>query len=145
MVDMPGILDIIRRDHEKVLGIIEDLDKSRAVARERERPFAELKKEITQHMDAEEKVFYPALERNERDDILEAIEEHNVTRTVSDEMDNTPVDSDRWKAKLKVLKELTEHHIEEDKIFKEAGKDLSKDQLEDMGKRFEEAKGIMYR
>ena len=58
-------------------------------------------------------------------------------------MDNTPMDSDRWKAKLKVLEELTEHHME-DTIFKEARKGPSKDQLEDMGKRFEVAKGMMY-
>jgi|GEM_PF-5865498 hypothetical protein len=40
---MPDILDIIRKDRDKVLGIIEDLEKCRASARERELPFAELK------------------------------------------------------------------------------------------------------
>jgi hemerythrin-like domain-containing protein len=144
---MMDILGMIRKDHDKFLGIFEDLEKTKASAREREQPFAELKKEMTQHMDAEENIFYPALEKKERDDILEAIEEHNVTRTVSEDVDSTPMDSERWKAKLKVLKELTEHHIEEeeDRIFNVARQGLSKGQLEDMGKRFEEAKGMTYR
>ncbi|HWQ20139.1 MAG TPA: hemerythrin domain-containing protein [Methanotrichaceae archaeon] len=137
------ILDIIKSDHDKVLGIFDDMEKMESkTASARDRPFQTLISELTKHMDAEEKVFYPALESKHRDDVLEAIEEHNVARTVSDQMDNAEKDTDTWMAKLKVLKELIEHHIEEEegKIFDEARKDLSKDRLSDLGREFEDAK-----
>jgi hypothetical protein len=52
------------------------------------------------------------------------------------------VDSEKWTAKLKVLKENVEHHVEEEEgdMFKSARAVLSKEQLEDLGTRMEAAK-----
>ena len=52
------------------------------------------------------------------------------------------VDSEQWTAKLKVLKENVEHHVEEEEsdMFKGAREVLSKEQLEELGTRMEAEK-----
>ena len=47
------------------------------------------------------------------------------------------VDSEQWTAKLKVLQENVEHHVEEEEgeMFKGAHAVLSKEQLEQLGTR----------
>ncbi len=86
----------------------------------------------------EERVFYPALEGTIRDKILEAIEEHKVMKSLQQQMDDLPKDDERWTAKLKVMEENMKHHIrvEEGGIFM----NFNREQLDDMGRRFEEAK-----
>jgi hypothetical protein len=58
------------------------------------------------------------------------------------EMDAMEVTSETWTAKLKVLKENVEHHVEEeeDEMFKKARTVLSADQLEELGTLIEEEK-----
>lgn len=59
------------------------------------------------------------------------------------QMDDAPR-NDVWAAKLKVLTEGIEHHIDEEKeILDTAERELDKDELQDLGKRFEAAKADM--
>lgn len=46
-----------------------------------------------------------------------------------------PVEDERWAAKLKVLKENVEHHIEEEEgeMFRKAQKIFDKQELENLG------------
>lgn len=58
-------------------------------------------------------------------------------------MDSTsPKDSEEWTAKLTVLKENVEHHVEEEEgeMFKKARKVLTNEQAEELGARMEAAK-----
>jgi hemerythrin-like domain-containing protein len=52
------------------------------------------------------------------------------------------VDSEEWTAKLTVLKENVEHHVEEEEgeMFKSARQVLSKEQIEELGARMEAQK-----
>ena len=63
-------------------------------------------------------------------------------KSLQQQMDDLPKDDERWTAKLKVMEENMKHHIrvEEGGIFKVASMNFNRELLDDMGRRFEEAK-----
>jgi hemerythrin-like domain-containing protein len=103
-----------------------------------------LKQELDVHARIEEQIFYPAIkEAEETHEItLEAIEEHNVVKQLLAELEQLPVSEETWTAKLTVLKENVEHHVEEEEgeMFPKAKKVLSEEQVETLGTRMEAAK-----
>jgi len=137
--------ELLKEDHQRVSGIFEKLEPTteRAV-KTREELFARLKSELDLHTQIEEEIFYPALKEEEetRDITLEGIEEHRVVKTLLKELEAMPVDSEQWTAKLTVLKENVEHHVEEEEgeMFKKARKALPKEKIEALGARMEAAK-----
>lgn len=138
-------ITLLKTDHEKVAGIFEELEPTteRAV-KTREELFTKLKQELDIHAHIEETIFYPVLkkEAETRDITLEGIEEHHVIKMLLGELAEMGVGSEQWTAKLKVLKENVEHHVEEeeDDMFKGAREVLSKEQLESLGTRMEAEK-----
>jgi iron-sulfur cluster repair protein YtfE (RIC family) len=137
--------ELLKKDHEKVSGIFEKLEPTteRGV-KTREELFAQLKQELEIHTKIEEQILYPALKDAEEthDITLEAFEEHNVVKTLLAELDELSKDDETWEAKLTVLKENVEHHVEEEEgeMFKKARKVLSSEQIEDLSTRLEAAK-----
>ena len=140
-----NVFDILKEDHKKVAGIFEKLEPTteRAV-KTREELFARLKTELDVHARVEEKALYPVLEQIEKthDITLEAIEEHRVVKHLLAELDNMAKDNEQWIAKLTVLKENVEHHVEEEEsdMFKKAQSALSKEQIEELTIRVEAEK-----
>jgi hemerythrin-like domain-containing protein len=137
--------NLLKSDHEKVAGILESIDETtERAAKGREELFARLKQELDVHTRIEEEIFYPALEDSEetRDVTLEAYEEHNLVKKLLAELEAAPKDTEEWTAKFTVLKENIEHHVEEEEgeMFKKAQKVLSKDEIETLGDRLQEAK-----
>jgi iron-sulfur cluster repair protein YtfE (RIC family) len=138
-------ITLLKTDHEKVAGIFEQLEPTTERAlKTREELFTKLQQELDVHAHIEETIFYPVLkqEAETRDITLEGIEEHHVIKMLLRELAAMQVDSEQWTAKLKVLKENVEHHVEEEEsdMFKGAREVLSKEQLEDLGTRMEAAK-----
>lgn len=137
--------ELLKTDHKKVSGIFEELEPTteRAV-KTREELFTKLKQELDVHAHIEETIFYPVLKREAetRDITLEGFEEHHVIKMLLAELDAMPVGSEQWTAKLKVLKENVEHHVEEEEgeMFKSAREVLSKEQIEELGTRMEAEK-----
>lgn len=136
---------LLKEDHKKVAGIFEKLEPTteRGV-KTREDLFTQLKNELDVHAEIEETIFYPALrEADETHDIiLEGYEEHKVVKTLLAELDELSKDDETWGAKLKVLQENVEHHVEEEEgeMFKNARKVLSEKDAEELGARLEAAK-----
>jgi iron-sulfur cluster repair protein YtfE (RIC family) len=137
--------ELLKKDHEKVSGIFEKLEPTteRGV-KTREDLFAQLKQELEIHSQIEEQILYPVLKQAEEthDITLEAFEEHNVVKTLLAELDELSKDDETWEAKLTVLKENVEHHVEEEEgeMFKKARNVLSSEQIEEIGTRLEAAK-----
>ena len=136
---------LLKNDHQKVSGIFSKLDETTDRAEKtRTELFAQLKQELDIHAHIEETIFYPALkqEAETREITLEGFEEHHVIKTLLKELEPLDVTSERWDAKLKVLKENVEHHVEEEEneMFKSARDVLSRDQIEDLGARMEAEK-----
>ena len=137
--------ELLKQDHEKVSGIFEKLEPTTERAlKTREELFTQLKQELDVHAEVEEQIFYPAIKEAEetRDITLEAFEEHAVVKTLLAELEAEAKDTEEWKAKLTVLKENVEHHVEEEEgeMFTKARKVLSKEQIEELGTEMQEAK-----
>jgi iron-sulfur cluster repair protein YtfE (RIC family) len=140
-----NVFEVLKADHEKVAGIMEKIDQTTERAlKTREELFTQLKNELDLHAEIEEQIFYPALEDKEetRDITLEAYEEHNLVKQLLSELESEPKDDETWTAKFTVLKENVEHHVEEEEgeLFKKARTVLSKDEIEELGNRLQEAK-----
>ena len=138
-------ITLLKSDHEKVSGLFEKLEETTERAEKtREELFTKLKQELDLHAHVEEKIFYPAIKEAEetRDITMEGIQEHHVVKVLLRELDAMAVTSETWTAKLKVLKENVEHHVEEeeDDMFKKARTVLSKEQLEELGALMEQEK-----
>jgi hemerythrin-like domain-containing protein len=137
--------ELMKQDHKKVSGIFENLEPTteRGV-KTREELFAQLKQELDIHARIEEEIFYPAIKeaKETRDITLEAYEEHGVVKQLLAELDELPKSDETWGAKLKVLKENVEHHVEEEEgeMFTSAREVLSREQIEELGTRMEAAK-----
>ena len=124
---------LLKEDHKKVAGILEKIDATteRGV-KTREELFTQLKTELDIHAEIEETIFYPALEKHEetRDITLEGIEEHRIVKELLAELNSTAKDDEIWTAKMTVLKENVEHHVEEEEgvMFSKARKALTEEE-----------------
>ena len=140
-----NVYDLLKEDHKKVAAIFENLEPTTERAlKTREELFAKLNSELEVHAAVEEQIFYPVLKEaaETRDVTFEAFEEHRVVKELLKELSTTPKDSEEWTAKLTVLKENVEHHVEEEEgeMFKKARKVLTDKQAEEIGARMEAAK-----
>ena len=138
-------LSLLKEDHQKVKKMLGELDSTteRGV-KTRDELFSKLKGELQVHEAIEEEIFYPALKEHPKakELVLEAYEEHNVVDTVMSEIEGVPYDDERWGAKMTVLKENLEHHIEEEEteMFKQARQVFEREELDELGSRMESRK-----
>jgi hemerythrin-like domain-containing protein len=136
---------LLKEDHQKVSGIFQQLEPTTERAEKtRTELFAKLQQELDVHAKIEEAVFYPAIKREAetREIVLEGFEEHHVVKMLLKELEALPVDTEQWTAKLKVLQENVEHHVEEEEqeMFQKARQVLSEDDINRLGAEMEEMK-----
>ena len=133
-------LKLLKEDHDKVRSMLEKLDATTERAEKtRTEMLQTLKRELGVHETLEEELLYPALEEFARtkDIALEGYEEHHVVDQIMAELEDTPVEDETWAAKLTVMKENLEHHIEEEEteMFPKARKVMNAGELADLGDR----------
>lgn len=141
-------IELLKQDHEKVKKLLEELSNTteRAV-KKRTELLQKVALELEVHTTLEEEDFYPAFKqaggKDEAKMYHEAKEEHRaVEALVLPDLLNTDPGTVEFSGRLKVLKELLEHHIEEEEeeMFKEAQKLMSSEELSTLGKQMEEKK-----
>jgi hemerythrin superfamily protein len=134
--------DLLKKQHREVKALfkkVEDTDNPRM----RRQLMQEIARSLEGHTLIEEEFFYPAvrgLETQKAEDmILEAYEEHHVVKLVLGELPRVNPEDERFEAKMTVLAELVQHHVEEEEkeMFKLAQK-LGKDELTSLGEQMEE-------
>jgi hemerythrin superfamily protein len=134
------IFQELHTEHEQVAALIAQLEEK---GRDN-KTFQTLQMELTAHAKAEEQVFYKRLEDEEqvRDTVLEGYEEHKVVVKVLADMAKTIDDDEKFAAKLAVLKENVEHHVEEEEgtLFEGARPLLADGEPESLYEEFEAAK-----
>ncbi len=108
---------------------------------------AKLRSELTQHMLLEEEIFYPAFKaavERKKDKRLyyEAHEEHKAAKAVLKDLARADASSVAFGAKAKVLKELIEHHVEEEEneMFPRAREAFTKQELVELAERMQARK-----
>jgi hemerythrin superfamily protein len=111
---------ILKADHQRVRRLLETLQKTHdSAASRREKLLATIELELKIHTRIEEEVFYPAFfesarKMDDRELYFESLEEHHVVDLVLPEIKDVDPHSDQFAAKAKVLKDLVEHHAEEE-------------------------------
>jgi hemerythrin-like domain-containing protein len=134
---------LLKADHEKVRGLLSQLEKSTERSADRRQALlAKIEAEVKVHTTVEEEIFYPAYrdavrKKEDRELYQEALEEHHVVDLVLPEIKGTDPSSEVFGAKAKVLKELIEHHAEEEEkeMFKRARRVMDAAQLRELGAR----------
>ena len=135
-----GVLATLVAEHEKVRDTLAAMEQSTPrAAKKRHRLLQTLKKALLPHMAGEEKIVYKAVRKACRNDeqaeiILEGYEEHRHAQRALQRLERAAPDSAEWITRLKVLKELVEHHIddEESELFDLAHDLLGTDGLEQL-------------
>lgn len=141
-------IELLQADHERVKAILSQLSESteRAI-KKRTELLAKLDMEITIHTQIEEQILYPAFREagGKEQDVMyyEAKEEHRtVDSLVLPDLKQTEPSSPEFAGRVKVVKELLEHHIEEEEteMFPQAKKLLGKARLEELGEQMQAMK-----
>lgn len=93
------------------------------------------------HAAIEEKIFYPAGKPADEDLTLEAYVEHDVMKHLIAQIKATDPSDESFDAKVTVLKEVVEHHVEEEEgeLFPKVRKELGNERLQELGVELEEA------
>lgn len=110
------IINLIKEDHKPLKELIKVLKDSEKELDERQEAFAEFAPLLISHAKPEEQVLYMFMKNNGsdlREDGFEGDVEHQLADQMVEEIMRTE-DEDLWSARVKVLAELVEHHIEEE-------------------------------
>ena len=139
---------LLKEDHQKVRALLSELeDTTEQASAKREKLLAAIEQELTIHTKIEEEIFYPAFrdaaeKKDDKELYYEAVEEHHVVDLILPEIKETDADSEEFGAKAKVLKDLVEHHAEEEEteMFPRAQKLMDREELIRLGGELAQAK-----
>jgi iron-sulfur cluster repair protein YtfE (RIC family) len=138
---------LLKEDHKAVKRLFREFEK----ARKNTGPAAKralvdrIIAELTTHAFIEETIFYPAARQNVPDTvdhILESVEEHHVVAWLLSELAKLDPADETFDAKVTVLIENVEHHIEEEETewFPQVRKALGRNRLVELGEQMAAAK-----
>jgi hemerythrin superfamily protein len=139
------ILDTLQTEHEEVQGLLEKLVDSEQ-AREQKQLVERVKRALVPHTKAEERVVYDAVlalrGKDAKIDGNEGYIEHGLADQTLKKLDKLTANTAEFKAAAKVLKELVNHHVEEEEknIWAQVSENFSEDQREQMNRDFLAAK-----
>jgi hemerythrin superfamily protein len=140
---------LLKQDHKAVKALLTELaDTTNRAQKTRTELLQKIATEIKAHATIEEEIFYPAFKAagEKADDgkmYFEALEEHRAAGDlVLPDLLKTDVQSDQFGGRAKVLKELIEHHADEEEkeMFPRARELMDKAQLEQLGERMAQRK-----
>ncbi len=103
--------------------------------------FQEIAQKLGAHAQLEETILYPEGKPIDPDMTLEAYEEHDVVKALIAKIEATDPSDETFMAKCTVLKEVVEHHVEEEEeaYFPELAKKLGKERMQELGAELEAA------
>ena len=133
-------LDLLKKDHKEVKKLLNELEGEDA-GREQRNIFNEIDQKLRLHEYLEETLLYPELKKHEesKEEAIEGFVEHHTANAVLLDLADQRAGSPEFAARAKVLKELIEHHIEEEEgeMFKKARAVFDKSELEELGQRMQ--------
>lgn len=141
-------IQLLKDDHKKVKELLNELVNTTVRAdKKRLQLLEKIEQELKIHTQLEEEIFYPAFKQAGNSEHVrmyyEALEEHRaVEELVLPDLKKTGRGSENFSGRAKVLKELVEHHVQEEEkdMFKKAQKSMSKEELKELGARMSERK-----
>ena len=133
------IIELILHDHKPLKELIETLKDDEVEFDEKKSAFEEFAPLLKAHADPEEKTWYVSMKEDD-EMIVEGLEgdvEHGLADQLCEELKREE-DEDMFMAKVKVLAELVEHHIEEeeDEMLPDYKKNSTKEERMELGARY---------
>lgn len=133
------LVNIILEDHKPLKELVEVMKDSEVSAEERFNAFQEFAPILISHSKPEEDVLYTFMKKNKelREEGFEGEVEHQIADQLVEEIKRTS-DNDLRSARIKVLAELVEHHIEEEEeeLLPDFKKNSKPEERMQMGNRF---------
>jgi hemerythrin superfamily protein len=125
--------DLLKQQHRTVEALFAEIEAGESEA------LKTLASALAAHMAIEHEFLYPKSREVDEDAILEAFEEHAIAETALKRALATDSEDESFEARVKVLKELIEHHVEEEEgeLFPELEKELGSEELEALGIKME--------
>ncbi len=138
-LDATEVLASQHREVEELFAEIEDLGDD--ATRTKERLAEKLIEKLSLHATLEEKFFYPAAREASDDLVDEAAEEHFNVKSMLKRLGEVSGDDDKFDARVKVLKELVNHHVkeEEHELFPKCREVMGMEKLRAIGAKIQEA------
>jgi len=136
-------LQLLASDHRKVEQLFEQFEKASGTSA-KEKLVRQICTELKIHSMIEEEIYYPEIRGKVEEDALdEAYVEHDSAKLLINELEAAEPDESFYEAKVKVLKELIEHHVKEeekqrDNLFQQTR--AAEIDLEALGERLEARK-----
>ncbi len=136
-------ITLLTEDHDNVKAMFEQYEGLGERANATKKKLAtQICQELTKHTAIEEEIFYPAVRAATKDEDMmdEAVVEHASAKDLIAQILEMDATEDLFDAKVKVLQEMIEHHVEEEEneMFKKArGAKLD---LEELGQQMAERK-----
>jgi hemerythrin superfamily protein len=139
-------IKLLTTDHNEVKGLFQEFEGLGEQAfKGKQNVVGRICRELTVHAQIEEQIFYPRVRRagkEEKDEVLEGIEEHQLIKELVAELEGMSAEEESFDAKVKVLKEQVEHHVEEEEgqMFPHVRKAIQQDELVKLGGQLWQAK-----
>ena len=108
---------------------------------ERQELFDQIADDFAAHAEIEEKIFYPAVYVGKlQEKLQEAVEEHLAAKRVAADLLDLDPSDEQFDAKMKVLQELIEHHVEEEEgeLFPLVRQNFAREELDALGEHMEQ-------
>lgn len=138
---MANALKLLQSHHREVEDLFEQIEKlSDGAASTRRNLLDKLADRIAAHSEIEERIFYPGVKTPATEELLrEALEEHLGAKRLLADLMELDDDDEQLMAKVAVLKEQIEHHVEEEEkeLFPEVRKACNAERLERLGAEME--------
>jgi hemerythrin superfamily protein len=135
---------ILKNDHKEVRSLFRRFERAGDGATTAKKAIVDkILEALTVHTYIENEGMYPGVRQRVpelEDDILESYEEHHVADVLCTELAAMDADNERFDAKVTVLIEVVEHHIEEeeDEWFPKVRSALGRKELQTLGAQLEE-------
>jgi hemerythrin superfamily protein len=134
---------LLERDHKRIAGLLKPL-RSRPAERkvlETKKMAKEAVKELGRHADLEEQLVFPVVRENGGEEaVFECLEDHDLLRTLLQQLEKADPEEERYRAKVTVLIDLFGHHAEreEGSVYSVLKDKLTDEQRKELGERLEQ-------
>jgi hemerythrin superfamily protein len=138
-------ISLLKEDHRQVDRLFREIERAKGKGMEKVAPLVEqVLRELTVHSSLEKSIVYPAFRKapGANELILQFLEEHHLVAVVMQEIEGLDMRDERMPAKIKLLKDLVQHHFQEEEaqLFPQAREICGEDRLKQLGEQIEEAK-----
>ncbi|HTV25073.1 MAG TPA: hemerythrin domain-containing protein [Polyangiaceae bacterium] len=124
---------LLESQHRKVEALFKKLESGRS---DKQAVLEELADSLAAHMAIEHEFLYPAAKEVDDDLVNESFEEHALAEVALKRLIATDTEDEAFDARVTALKELIQHHVEEEEeeLFPKIEKAIDEETLASMGK-----------